>query len=343
LNIDPEDFPVVKKNAGNQKGKIIRGDKQNIKDQINWLLGEEPSGILNNSDLSWALRKTEDDYLGDVIGEPGWNGMKKMLIRPYNSMGDYLWGNLYLPDDAEIEDNSVKGNYPLVIYLHAYSYATGYRRRITPFLKKLTGQGFAVLAFDLVGFGTRIEEAGQFYDRYPKWSLMGKMVADTRNVINDAVERIGFIDPGRVFLCGYSLGGTVALFTAAMDDRVKGVAVAGSFGSFRLTDPATEGNKHFSHLHGLIPKLGFFEDHEARIPVDFDDVLSCVAPKPLYIIAPMEDRHHPTSHVETIMAPVQNLYKELGESQNLQFHQPETYDHFTGPMMDEMVKWIGGL
>ncbi len=304
-----------------------------IRNKLNWLLGDEPPGILNNSDLSWEKRKTEDDYLGDVIGQPRWDGMQKMLIRPYNSMGDYLWANLYLPENVEISNHSIQGKYPLVIFLHEYSYPTGYRRRITQILKELTEKGFAVLAFDQAGFGTRIEEAKNFYDRYPRWSLMGKMVADTRNIINDATQRISFVDPEKVYLAGYSLGGTVALFTAVLDDRVKGVAVSGAFGSFKTTATSIEGNRHYSHLHGLIPRLGLFEGEESHIPVDFDDILNAIVPNPTLVIAPTEDRHHPRQHVEKIISNVD-------EKNSLKFIQPATYDEFSPNMVQSMAKWL---
>ncbi|WP_236979487.1 alpha/beta fold hydrolase [Membranihabitans maritimus] len=306
---------------------------QSIRKRLNWLLGEEPPGILNNSDLSWEKRKTEDDYLGDVIGQHRWEGMQKMLIRPYNSIGDYLWANLYLPEKVEIINHSIQGKYPLVIFLHEYAYPSGYRKKLTPLLQQLTRQGFAVITFDQIGFGTRIEEAKQFYNRYPKWSLMGKMVADTRNIINDASQRISFIDTEKVYLSGYSMGGAVALFAAALDDRIKGVAVSGAFGSFKRPDASIEGNRHYSHLHGLIPRLGLFEGKESYIPVDFDDVLQGILPTPIMVIAPTEDRHHPKKHVEEITASIQS-------KSNLQFIQPPTYDHFSEDMIQDMVNWF---
>ncbi len=80
-----------------------------------------------------------------------------------------------------------------------------------------------------------------------------------------------FIDSGRIYLAGYSLGGTVALFTAALDKRVKGTAVVSAFSSLRNDNINTEGVRGYSHLHGLLPRLGFFVGHETNIPLDFDD------------------------------------------------------------------------
>ena len=38
------------------------------------------------------------------------------------------------------------------------------------------GGAYKIFAFDQIGFGTRVLDARRFYERYPRWSLMGKMV-----------------------------------------------------------------------------------------------------------------------------------------------------------------------
>ena len=83
----------------------------------------------------------------------------------YNASGD-----LYYPSDA-VPDAKL----PVVIWLHGYGYALGYewsyRRDRSPILA-LVKAGYAVFAFDQIGFGSRIAEAGRFYDRYPHWSAI---------------------------------------------------------------------------------------------------------------------------------------------------------------------------
>ena len=136
------------------------------------------------------------------------------------SFGDDLQGDLYYPEKAT-------GKIPVIVWLHAFTYPTGYsyyaRSQFAPFLKR----GFAVFAFDQIGFGTRVEHAKKFYERYPQWSLLGKMAADTRAAVN-AVSALQEVDASRIYLVGYALGGKVALWTAALEPRVKGaVSVAG--------------------------------------------------------------------------------------------------------------------
>ncbi|MEO9003151.1 MAG: alpha/beta fold hydrolase, partial [Ginsengibacter sp.] len=343
-SINPMDFLVSKKETpGKFSAKSSFSLQQDsIRQKIRWLLGDEPPGVHSGVPLSSFLKKNStypDDYLEEVIGEPAIPAdIKKMTIGPYTPLGDDLWGNIYFPAGSVIKD-SVSRKLPLVIFLHKYSYATGYHREATSVIRHFTEKGFAVLALDMMGFGTRIEEALHFYDRYPHWSVMGKMVTDTRNVINDVCTRMPFIDSAKIYLAGYSLGGTVALFTAALDDRVKGTAVVSAFSSLRNDNIGTEGIRHYSELHGLIPRLGFFTGHEDRIPIDFDDVLSCIVPHPLLIIAPIQDRDHTITSLQKIIAPVSALYKQKQASDKITFLQPDTFNQFPDSLQKEVTEW----
>ena len=86
----------------------------------------------------------------------------------------------------------------------------------------LVHAGYAVLAYDQSGFGSRLSETGPFYDRYPQWSHMGRLVEDAHSAV-DALPKDELVDPLRIYLFGYSLGGTVAIYEAALDSRVKGI------------------------------------------------------------------------------------------------------------------------
>jgi hypothetical protein len=55
-------------------------------------------------------------------------------------------------------------------------------------------------------------------------------------------------------------------------------------------DNGREGIKTFSHLHGLIPRLGFFVGNEDRIPYDYQEIIGSIAPRPVLLIAPQLDQ-----------------------------------------------------
>ncbi len=311
--------------------------------RIKWLLGDEPPGVSADKPLSTSLfrnRTYPDDYLAEVIGQPDIpEDVKAMEVGPYSALGEDLWGTVYFPAN-KVANDTVSGQLPLVIFLHEYSYATGSLKRTEGVIRRFTEQGYAVLLFDLAGMGTREEEALHFYNRYPHWSLMGKMVADTRDIVNDAYTRMPFVDTAHIYLAGYALGGTVSLFTAALDTRVKGVAVASAFGSLRHDNAGTEGIRHYADLHGLMPRLGFFEGREDGIPVDFDEVLANIAPRPLLVIAPADDRQHTIGKVKQLMAPVTDAYRKKGAEGRLLLSIPNDYNRFTPEMQGEMVEWF---
>jgi hypothetical protein len=50
-------------------------------------------------------------------------------------------------------------------------------------------------------------EFAPFYTRHPHWSLMGRMVEDTTRAV-DALAADAAIDPERISVFGYTIGGT---------------------------------------------------------------------------------------------------------------------------------------
>jgi pimeloyl-ACP methyl ester carboxylesterase len=226
--------------------------------------------------------------------------------------------------------------------MHPYSYSTGYSRDTQPFFASLTKRRFAVLAFDQIGFGTRVRAARYFYHRYPKWSLLGKMVTDTRAAVG-AVAALEAVDSSRIYLVGYALGAKVGLITAAFDDRVKGVAAVCGVDPLRLStaEKGTESVQQYSHLHGLLPRLGFFVGQESRLPFDFDEVLAVVAPRRTLIVAPTLDRYAPVADVQLEVERAKKVYARLGNEEALQLQTPLAFNSFTPSMQEAVFDWLG--
>lgn len=268
------------------------------------------------------------------------------------SYGPGLKADLFYPADADGKRRT--GKFPVVISLHPYAYAVGWSAKL-PWLPNraeyyldqrhsfdtLVRRGFVVVAFDQIGFGSRAHEAKRFYERYPQWSLMGKMVADTRAVV-EAVSALEEIDADRIFLLGYALGAKVGLFTAALDDRVRGVAAVCGLYPFRLDTPekGTEGIRHYSHLHGLIPKLGFFLGHENRVPFDYDEVLALAAPKPVLVVAPELDRYAPVADVRQEVDAARRVYRLLGREGALELWTPRDFNRFPRKLQEQVFDYI---
>jgi pimeloyl-ACP methyl ester carboxylesterase len=152
---------------------------------------------------------------------------------------------------------------------------------------------------------------------------MGRMVEDARAAM-DALQNDSLIDPKRMYMFGYSIGGTVGLYTAALDSRVAGVVSISGFTPMRTDtmERGTGGVARYSHERGLIPRLGFFVGHEAQIPYDFDEVIATVAPRPVMIVEPQLDRDGNPGDVEAAVERARTAYGLHGASASLAFLKP---------------------
>jgi pimeloyl-ACP methyl ester carboxylesterase len=233
---------------------------------------------------------------------------------------------------------------PTVIWLHGYSYPLGYmwvyRSDLHPILA-LAQAGYAVLAFDQSGFGSRMAETGPFPDRYPHWSQMGRMVEDTRAAI-DALEKDALVDPQRISLFGYSMGGTVGLYTAALDPRVKGVVSISGFTPMR-TDTAAKGTggiARYSVERGLIPRLGFFIGHEQQLPFDFNELIATIAPRAALIVEPQLDRDGTPAEVHTAVEQARKIYALNSAEGSLGLYEPWDFTRLPAVTQDWIVQWM---
>ena len=367
IGIDPLDFPAQ------APGDFLRTDAgESIADRDDWSVRKE--------ELRAKIREsfgTEPSLLPVPLAErlreqtpPRRNWLELTFGRP---QGDAQWrerlggvgmgmSNLSFGPglDADVfypvtEDGDPDGeNWPVVIWLHPYAHAVGWSAKDPwnprrpnfvldqrPQLDELVRRGFAVVAFDQIGFGGRTHEARNFYERYPEWSLLGKMVSDTRAVV-DAVAAIEQFDASRIYFMCYSLGAKVGLLAAALDDQVAGVvAVSGVF-PFRLHEPedGTEGIEHYSHLHGLLPQLGFFVDHPERVPFDYDEVLALIAPRDVLVVAPELDRYAPVEKVRAEVEAAAEVFRLLDAESALELRTPHDFNRFPRPLQREVFDYL---
>lgn len=284
-------------------------------DKLEWALGSEPAQV---------------PFPAGKRGHVSMGWMQEFFRRPIASkvmraesvaFGVDLMADLYLPMHVE-------GKLPVVVWLHPFAYNTGYSRYAKMPFEELTRRGYAVLAFDQIGFGTRVKHAKEFYRRYPKWSMLGKMVTDTRAAIT-AVSSRSDVDASKIYLLGYSLGGKVALWTAALDSRpAAAVSVAGV--TPLRTSRNTEGIRSYSHLHGLLPRLGFYADNPLALPFDYDEVFRRIGERRTLLVAPTHDRY----------ADLRALRKLAQPFSNIEIQSPDDFNRFPQSTQKIAFDWL---
>lgn len=170
------------------------------------------------------------------------------------------------------------------------------------------------------------------------------MVTDVKSAV-DAASNLDFVDSSKIFVAGYSLGGTVGLLSAAMDERIAGVVSIAGFTPLRTNtlDRGIEGIKTYSHLHGLIPKLGFFVGHENRIPADFTEIIARIAPHPVLLIAPLLDKDAHMEDIKTCVEEVENIYDLYDVKGDIQLFTPDDYNRFSTISRKHMHEWFKNI
>jgi dienelactone hydrolase len=293
-----------------------------VRDRMLWTLGERPPGLPFPARHTLEGRTlTTDGWLAGLYNRPvAARGARALAI----GFGDDLKGDLYVPEPGPA------GKIPVVIWLHPYAHATGYSRQARPAIEALTSMGYAVFAFDQIGFGTRIHQATRFYERYPSWSLLGKMVDDTSAAV-EAMAAIDGIDNSKIWLAGYSLGGKVGLWTAALDQRVAGVIASSAFTPLRVPSKEIEGLAEYTSLHGLAPRLAQFRGREQAIPVDYDEILKAIAPRPVYLRAPSLDRY-------ALLPEVKRAAAAAGS--HITLTTPLDFNRFRPDAQKEAFQWL---
>lgn len=340
-----------------------------IRKSIEWMLGDAPLNVPAGGGRGFGGRgfagrggppPGPTAILRGVPGNPGqlapdvpaWvigrGGQEFGWLEPERSQTDSrrirfgynVTGDLYFPTNV-----SADAKLPTVIWLHGYSYPLGYmwvyRRDLHPILA-LVKAGYAVLAFDQCGFGSRMNESGPFYDRYPHWSQAGRMVEDTRAAI-DALEKENIVDPQRIYLFGYTLGGTIALHTAALDPRVKGVVAISGFTPMRLdtTGRGPGSLARLSHECPALPRLGFFIGHESQVPYDYNELLAAIAPRPTLVVQPQMDRDAAPADVRAAVGQARKVYALYGAADKLALQEPDDYQRLPTATLNSIVQWMG--
>ncbi|MBN2508155.1 MAG: prolyl oligopeptidase family serine peptidase [Verrucomicrobia bacterium] len=295
--------------------------RHDIRQRLLWSLGEAPpfaessAGFCDDEPAPRAL------LLGRHHVPPG-------LAKRSLHFGNALAGDLYFPTRADTSGRRL----PAVIWLHPVPVATGYvpgcRDGEPPHLA-LARRGLAVLAFDQIGSGARVEEIRHFYFRYPRWSLLGKMVEDVLAGA-EALRKLPFIDAGKIGLLGYATGGMVALHAGALDDRIAAVVSVAGITPMRLDTAAkgTGGIARVSRWLPLQPRLGAFVTHETRIPYDYHEVLAMIAPRPVWLFAPRLDACATPADVQACVDEARSVFALLKAKAHLRLDVLDDYNRF---------------
>lgn len=169
------------------------------------------------------------------------------------------------------------------------------------YAKELAERGWVVLAPDYPSFGDDgTDFANEVYGRGYKSGTMYGIVNHTRAV--DLLAGHPRVNAKRIVVIGHSLGGHNALFVAAFDERIRAAVTSCGFTSFAKY---YGGNLKGWTSDRYMPRIANeYGNSPARVPFDFTDVLGAIAPRAVFVNAPVRDSNFEVSGVDDVAAAV---------------------------------------
>lgn len=236
-------------------------------------------------------------------------------------------------------------SFPAALCLHPTDMKTGAGvvvglggKKNRQYASELAGRGFVTIAPVYPHLSNYEPDlAGLDYDS-------GTMKAIWDNVrALDLLETLPFVKPGRYAAIGHSLGGHNAIFTAIFEPRIVTIVSSCGFDSFVDYDP---GNPDVWH-HGegwcqerYMPLLADYTGRLEKIPFDFHELIAALAPRKVYICAPLNDDNFKWESVDRIAEAARPVFKLFGPADALRIEHPDTDHDFAGKQRESAYRLI---
>jgi hypothetical protein len=141
----------------------------------------------------------------------------------------------------------------------------------------------------------------------------------------DLLESLPFVKPGGFGAIGHSLGGHNAVYTSVFDDRIK--VVVSSCGLDSFLDYYGGDEKVWLPEKGwtqtrYMPRLAGYHGRLSEIPFDFHELLGALAPRHVFVIAPLKDDNFRAASVDRIVAAARQVYTLYGHPERLRVEHP---------------------
>ncbi|MEZ6136035.1 MAG: alpha/beta fold hydrolase [Pirellulaceae bacterium] len=200
---------------------------------------------------------------------------------------------------------------------------------------ELAEAGYVCLAPDYPGFADYAYDFAANQSDYPS----GTMKAIWNNIrAVDLLESLPGVDRDKIGAIGHSLGGHNALYTAAFDQRVRCVVTSCGFNAF---EHYYGGNLQGWSSDRYMPRIASqFGLSPQQMPFDFPEVLAAIAPRPLFVNAPLHDANFAVEGVRICETKLQLLLENLGQNSATRFVYPDAEHDFPDAIRAEAYQWL---
>ncbi len=237
---------------------------------------------------------------------------------------------LCIPKDVLTGDSKS----PAVLCLHSTDDTVGHKVAVG--LGGRPGRQYAAELADR-GYVTLSPSYPHMADYWPNLARLGyasgtmKAIWDNSRGL-DLLASLPYVDDARGFgAIGHSLGGHNAIYTAVFDTRIKVVVSSCGFDSYLHYYGGGEGNWYFGKgwcQVRYMPQMSNYRGRLEAIPFDFHELLGALAPRLLFVNAPLQDRNFQWKSVDECAAAARPIYELLGAKDNLIIKHPDCSHEF---------------
>jgi len=229
---------------------------------------------------------------------------------------------------------NVKGPQPAILCLHGHHTSiedvVGLRR--SPFGVnfgiRLAKRGFVVFAPEIpYSKDMATEDLLSLNLIMAGRTLTGLRVSFLRALL-DYLSGLPFVDSKRIGCVGWSMGGGLTLYLAAIDKRIKAAAISGYFGTFKDTFMRRRQSTD-NYIPGIL-QVG-----------EMHDIACLIAPRPLWIEGGENDPEFPKESFLKAVRKLELCYK--GYEDRLHWHLTPGGHRFGGEGLEQWFeKWLSG-
>lgn len=145
----------------------------------------------------------------------------------------------------------------------------------------------------------------------------------------DYLQSLAFVQTNGFGAIGHSLGGHNSIYTAAFDPRIRAVASSCGFDSYR---DYKDGNIKGWTSERYMPRLLNYSLD--GIPFDFHEIIASLAPRHLFVSAPLKDSNFKWKSVDAVAAAALPVYQLFEAGNNLQVRHPDCAHGFPREMRE---------
>jgi dienelactone hydrolase len=155
----------------------------------------------------------------------------------------------------------------------------------------------------------------------------------------DLLESLPFVTARKGFgAVGHSLGGHNSVYTAVFDERIK--VIVSSCGLDSYLDYYGGDPKNWQPERGwcqtrYMLRLADYRGRLDDIPFDFHEMIGALAPRVVFIAAPLKDSNFKWDSVDRVAAAALPVFKLLGKPENLIVEHPDCDHDFPDAMREK--------